>query len=244
MQDSGSCDSGFESQCPDKFMRINHYLAQQLQGGSRRGADRLIEEGRVKVNGKLAALGQTIDPAKDKITVEGRSVTKVKPQQVTIALYKPAGVVSARKDEYNRPTIMEYLPKEFHHLKPVGRLDFESEGLILMTSDGALINQMTHPKYEKEKVYRLRLAQPVTERLMNRFTKGIELKEGLAKADRVEKVGRNDLEVVLHQGWNRQLRRMAEACNNTVTRLVRVQFGPVVLGGLEPGKWKKVNIEK
>jgi 23S rRNA pseudouridine2605 synthase len=220
-------------------MRINLYLAQSL-GCSRRAADSMIEQGQVQVNGRRAKLGQDIDLKKDKVLADGKAVEKRQETAVTIALYKPKGYLSVRSDPRGRKTVMDLLPKELQYLKPVGRLDYDSEGLLLLSSDGKFILKSTHPKYEKQKEYRLVFKKAVPDRLLTRFGKGIRLPEGLAKADRVERIDRNEIAVVIHQGWNRQLRRMAETCGAEVAKLICVRSGDIELEDLKPGEWRKV----
>jgi len=224
-------------------MRINVYLAQNL-GCSRRAADGMITEGKVWVNKKRASLGQNIEPKIDKVTVEGKVIEEKQGEHITIALYKPKGYLSVRDDPGNRKIVMDLLPKKFQHLKPVGRLDYESEGLLLLSTDGKFILKSTHPRYEKQKEYRLVFKKAVPERLLVRFRKGIRLVEGTAKADTVERIDKNEISVIIHQGWNRQLRRMAEACQADIARLIRVRSGDIELGDLKPGDWRKVDIKK
>jgi 23S rRNA pseudouridine2605 synthase len=135
---------------------------------------------------------------------------------------------------------MGLLPAELQHLKPAGRLDYDSEGLLLMSNDGNLIYESTHPKYEKEKEYRMIFTRSVDRELLNAFARGVLLGEGTARADRLKQIGRDEIELVVHQGWNRQLRRMAEACGYTVARLVRTRIGNVRLDRLQPGEWRRV----
>lgn len=220
-------------------MRINVFLAQQL-GISRREADKTIEAGGIRINGKPAQLGQQVDPEKDRVVMNGKTVQSKKQQNSTIALYKPKGYVTTRRDPKGRKTVMSLLPKELKHLKPAGRLDYESEGLLLLSSDGNFIYKSTHPKYEKEKEYRLVFKKPVAKKLLDRFAKGIRLTEGLAKADKVEQIDKNEIKVVIHQGWNRQLRRMAETCHYEVAKLIRTRIGSVELGNLKPGEWREI----
>lgn len=220
-------------------MRINVYLAQQLNI-SRREADRLIEAKQVKVNGKKACLGQQINPEQDRIVAQGKIIQPKKQQYITIALYKPQGYVTTKSDPHKRKTVMQLLPKELQHLKPVGRLDYDSEGLLLLSNNGTFIYTSTHPKYEKQKEYRLVFKNPVTKDLLNAFQKGIRLTEGMAKADSVKKIEENEIEVVIHQGWNRQLRRMAEKCHYDVFRLIRTRVGNVELGSLQSGEWREI----
>ncbi|HEX9722043.1 MAG TPA: pseudouridine synthase [Candidatus Paceibacterota bacterium] len=220
-------------------MRINVFLAQQL-GISRREADRLITGQAVIVQGKVAELGQQIDLDKDRVSVRGKPLRAQQHDVITIALYKPKGYVTTRLDPQKRKTVMSLLPKALKNLRPVGRLDYESEGLLLLSNDGNFIYKLTHPKYEKQKEYRLVFQKPVTKKLIERFGKGIRLEEGVAKADSVKQIEKNEIEVVIHQGWNRQLRRMAETCHYEVVKLIRTRVGNVQLDDLKPGDWRYI----
>jgi len=224
-------------------MRINQHVAQVL-GYSRREVDRMIEKGRVRVNGAAAQLGQQVDPLHDKVLVDGRRMATRKKHNTTIALYKPRDCLTTRSDPKKRKTVMSLLPKELQHLKPVGRLDFESEGLLLLSDDGKLILEATHPRYEREKEYRVFLEKPVTQALLSHLLKGVKLRDGFAKVDTVEQRGAREIVVVTHQGWNRQLRRMATACRNRVTRLVRIRSGDILLENLQPGEWRTIHPNK
>ena len=235
--------AGIRFSPPRQIMRINVYLAQTL-GCSRRAADRMITDGTIKVNNVLAKLGQIVDVSKDKITLDGEPIGERRLKEITIALYKPKGYLSVRSDPNGRKTVMNLLPRELKHLKPVGRLDYESEGLLLLSSDGKFILESTHPRYEKQKEYRMVFKKAVPQRLLTRFQKGIRLREGLAKADKVERIDKNEISIVIHQGWNRQLRRMAEACQAEIAHLIRVRSGDIELEDLKPGDWRKVDIKK
>jgi len=220
-------------------MRINLFLAKAL-GISRRSADSYLEKEKIRVNGEVASTGQQIDLKTDKITLDGKTLYLNDPNKTTIALYKPRKCITTRNDPQKRQTVIDLLPKELKKLKPIGRLDYDSEGLLLLSDDGELIYRLTHPKFEKEKEYILELKDNISEDLIKDFKKGIMLKEGLAKADEVKKMSDKKISVILHQGYNRQLRRMTELCGNEVTRLKRIRMGEVKLGDLKPGEWKEV----
>lgn len=222
-------------------IRINVYLVEML-GISRRQADREIQAGNVKVDGRSAELGQIIDPKKQKVFFKHKRVEFSKAPRVLLVLYKPRGYVSTRKDPQGRKTVMDLLPKgkRYKGLKPAGRLDYESEGLLLFSNDGKFIQEETHPKYEHEKEYIVQFERPVVGAVQKKFLEGVTFPEGVAKADEVRKIDKHTLSIVLHQGFNRQIRRMANACNNTVTRLVRIRSGDIKLGKLKPGEWKLI----
>lgn len=188
----------------------------------------------------MAALGQQLDPALDQITVAGEPVAGQAPNKITIALYKPRTYLTTRSDPEGRKTVMNLLPGELQNLKPAGRLDYDSEGLLLLSNDGRFIFESTHPKFEKEKEYRIIFNAPVDSLLLDAFKLGIPLTEGIAGADRLKQVGPDEIELVVHQGWNRQLRRMAEECGYQVSRLIRTRVGNVRLDNLKPGEWRRV----
>ena len=194
----------------------------------------------MRINGNVAALGQQLDPALDQITVAGEPVAGQAPNKITIALYKPRTYLTTRSDPEGRKTVMNLLPGELQNLKPAGRLDYDSEGLLLLSNDGRFIFESTHPKFEKEKEYRIIFNAPVDSLLLDAFKLGIPLTEGIAGADRLKQVGPDEIELVVHQGWNRQLRRMAEECGYQVSRLIRTRVGNVRLDNLKPGEWRRV----
>ncbi len=221
-------------------MKINQYLS-QATGISRREAESEVKKGNVTINGKVADFWQVVDLKKD-IVKHNKKTVKLPEKETTIILNKPKGYLTVRKDPKGRKTVMNLLPKSLQDLKPVGRLDFNSEGLLILTNAGQKIFELTHPKFQKEKEYLLSFKDPIDERLITKFKRGIKLQEGIAKADKVEKIDGNRLSVIIHQGYNRQLRRMAEACNNKVVRLVRVRMGDVKLGNLKLGEIKNITL--
>ncbi len=220
-------------------VRINVFLASML-GISRREADRVISEKRIKINGSIASLGQTIDPVHDQVTADGMEVENRPITTVRIALYKPTEYITARSDQWGRKTVMDLLPNSFSHLNPAGRLDYFSEGLLLLSNDGQFNYEFTHPKFEKEKEYSMTFREKITPGLIRGFQDGVELSEGLAKADRVEQISDTTLQITIHQGWNRQLRRMAAHHGFEVLRLIRTRVGEFTIDGLNPGEWRKI----
>lgn len=218
---------------------INQFLAGAV-GISRRAADVEIKAGRVYINGRVALPPDRVQE-KDVVRWKGKEFVVAKKENTTIMLNKPAGYVTSRvRDESGAPTVMELLPKELQHLKPVGRLDKESEGLLLLTDDGNFLYESTHPKFEEEKEYIVEFENPAHDTLMRSWIAGVKLTDGIAKADVMERLGRKKFRVVLHQGMNRQIRRMAGKTKNSVATLRRVRSGKIVLGSLRLGKWKKV----
>jgi len=230
---SGSTDS----------QRLNKYLALTL-GISRREADNLIEKGSVNLNGARAILGAHYE-AGDQVEVAGKPLSDAPTKLVYLALHKPTGYVCSRRAQGDSPTIYELIPETYHHLKPVGRLDRNSSGLILLTNDGDFAYQMTHPKFYKTKVYDVKLDHdlaPLHQQMISDF--GIQLEDGPSKLS-LMKLGEDDptqWQVTMSEGRNRQIRRTFAALGYTVTRLHRVQFGNYSLGDIRPGKYTEINI--
>lgn len=217
-------------------MRIQRALA---RAGvlSRRKAEELVANGRVTVNGTVAQVGQTVDPARDVIMVDGNRIGAPAPTEWFV-LNKPAGVITSRNDPEGRRTVFDLVPSR-PGLTYVGRLDFLTEGVLLLTTDGAAAHRLTHPSHEVERTY---VASVLGEgdRAAEEAKYGVELEDGLVKPKKVraEKVGRGrwDLTITLSEGRNREVRRLCEALGLEVDRLVRVKFGPVELGDLASGK--------
>jgi 23S rRNA pseudouridine2605 synthase len=209
---------------------------------SRRAAETLIVSGRVRVDGELVR-----DPARDvderhRVEVDGQTLGGPEPR-VVYAVHKPVGVVSTARDTHARTTVVELLAEERRRLYPVGRLDADSSGLILLTNDGALAQQLTHPRYEVPRTYRVRVAgAPIGERALSALRAGVTLEDGLTAPARARLVGGagNELELTLREGRNRQVRRMCEAVGHPVLALRRVAFGPLRLGALPPGAYRRL----
>ncbi len=217
---------------------------------SRRGADALVGAGRVTVNGEVAVTGQRVDPAVDALAVDGRPIVPVR-TRTYLALHKPAGVTSTVSDRHAEQTVLDLVPPELRatRLYPVGRLDKDSEGLILLTDDGDWTQGLLHPRYGVEREYAIGLRLPLGAAQAEQLSAGIELDEGLAtlvslrQASRLEGArleGAREASLawyhgVLTQGWKRQLRRMFAAVGTPVERLVRVRIGTLRLGDLAPG---------
>ena len=222
--------------------RLNKFLARQL-GISRREADVLIENETVTINNTLATLGARITPS-DSIDVAGAPVSHKPAALRYIALNKPVGYVCSRRAQGSTPTIYSLLPPEFHALKPVGRLDKDSSGLLLLTNDGDFAYRMTHPKFAKTKQYRVRLdrdLEPLHQQMISDF--GIDLDDGrsqliLARLDD----NRREWHITMSEGRNRQIRRTFTALGYTVTRLHRTNFGNYALSDINRGEWREVNI--
>ncbi len=211
--------------------------------GSRRACEKMILEGRVTVNGRLATLGQKADPHRDEIRLDGRLV-RGEEEKVYLALYKPRNVISSTVGQDRRRTVRDLIPLP-GRLYPVGRLDADSEGLLLMTNDGELANRLTHPRYRHEKEYRVLVGRRPDEKQLYAWRNGVVLEDGYrtkpAKV-RVETVrgGQAWLRVTLKEGRKRQIREMGRLTGLPVLRLIRVRMGPVRLGDLKPGEWRRL----
>ena len=203
---------------------------------SRRRAEEYILAGRVSVNGRRAGLGDRADPAQDRIEVDGVPLDAPK-SHTYIMLNKPRGYVTTLSDEKGRKTVARLVADCPARVWPVGRLDFHSEGLLLLTDDGALTQRLTHPSHAVEKEYRVRVSGDVERALAVLAAPVCDDGEELT-ADRVERRGANELTVVIHQGKNRQVRRMCAAAGLEVERLRRVREGALLLGALRPGQWR------
>jgi 23S rRNA pseudouridine2605 synthase len=228
----------------DSRVRLQKVLA-SAGFGSRRAAEGLIDAGRVTVNGLRVSLGARVDPAHDVIQVDGVRVPTAS-ELVHLAVNKPAGVISAMTSEDGRPCVgdlVDGLGTGLHH---VGRLDADSEGLLLVTNDGALSHRLTHPSYAVPKVYLVEVAGVLPRALGRQLREGVELDDGPARVDRYTLVdtgpGRTLVEVELHEGRNRIIRRMFEASGHDVLRLVRVSVGPIRLGELRPGRHRRLGL--
>jgi 23S rRNA pseudouridine2605 synthase len=214
-------------------MRINKFIA-QATGLSRRAADAAIEAGKVSVNGQVATLGQAIAEA-DTVTLDGRRLDA--PQSAAlILLNKPVGYVVSR-DGQGSKTIYDLLPPEYHHLKPIGRLDKDSSGLLLLTNDGQLAQELTHPIRQKIKVYEIVIDKPLTAQDKQKIEQGIPLDDGPSKLQlaRLQSTDDKHWQVTMHEGRNRQIRRTFAALSYTVTHLHRSQIGEYSLRGLSIG---------
>ena len=216
-------------------MRLNRFLA-AAGLGSRRHCDELIAAGRVTINGNTCTDFSAEPNPRDHVKVNGKLVHVAPP--LTIMLHKPAGFVSTRRDPRARDTIFDLLPAKFSRLFNIGRLDAQTEGLLLLTNDGDLAQRLTHPRYEIEKEYEVILDRPWDPGLTSKLLRGIFLDGQRARIAQIHSVSPMHLRVVLAQGINRQIRRMFEAIGYRVKRLVRIRIGPVRLGDLPRGYWR------
>ena len=221
--------------------RLQKILA-QANFGSRRSCEELITAGRVKVNGKIAELGSKADSSTDDIQVDGHPIPKIEPDKIYIALHKPRGVLSDIDTKDTRKTVRDLVPVP-GHLFTVGRLDYDSEGLILMTNDGDLANRLTHPRYKHEKEYRVMVITRPDEKQLATWRRGVVLADGYktqpAKVA-VDSVSGNNvwLNIVLREGKKRQLRETGSQLGLPVQRILRVRIGTLLLGNLKPGQWR------
>jgi 23S rRNA pseudouridine2605 synthase len=212
--------------------------------GSRRACEELIAAGRVTVDGRVARLGDKVDPAAAEIYVDGQRVV-VDSRLVYLAMNKPRGVVSTMADERGRAALVDYVGDLEQRVYHVGRLDADSEGLLLLTNDGTLAHRLTHPSYGVAKTYRCEVPGPVPRAVGRRLTAGVELEDGSARADSfriIDAFGRTALiEIVLHEGRRHIVRRMLAEVGHPVTRLVRTAIGPIRLGDLRPGRTRRLS---
>lgn len=220
--------------------RLQKLLA-QAGYGSRRACEVFITEGRVRVNGKVAGLGQKADLSIDKVTIDGKTLPKAE-SLTYIALYKPRNVLSAAEGQDDRQTVRDLIPVE-GHLYPVGRLDFDSEGLILMTNDGELTNKLTHPRYGHEKEYRVLVARRPDEKQMDAWRRGVVLEDGdktqPAEVNFLSTSGKGAwIRVVMGEGKKRQIREVGRLLGLPVVKIIRLRIGTLKLGSLKPRQWR------
>lgn len=222
-------------------MRLQKYLS-RAGVASRRAAETIIAEGRVRVNGEVVSeMGTTVDEERDVIEVDGRRVGIG--AAVWLALHKPPGYITTRRDPGGRATIYDLLPPEHHGLFYVGRLDYESEGLVLLTNQGDVANRLAHPRYEVERIYEVVIEGRPDSATEKRLRFGVHLDDGVARVARLDRLGRETghatkLRVVMLEGRKREVRRLFDAVGHPVRRLLRTGFGPVTLGELKPGAWR------
>jgi pseudouridine synthase len=216
-------------------MRLNAWLA-RAGVASRRASDELIKAGRVTVNGERGQLNSTVE-AGDEVRLDGRPLAAQ--GLAYVLLHKPAGVITTARDPQGRPTVVS-LVKHPARVVPVGRLDGDTTGVLLLTNDGELAHTLAHPKYEVEKVYVAELDTRASDATIKKLAEGVLLEDGPTGPARVRRLGRTKLELTIHEGRNRQVRRMFEAVGHRVRHLHRSRYGPLTLGGLEPGAWREL----
>ncbi|MGN0444879.1 MAG: pseudouridine synthase [Acutalibacteraceae bacterium] len=228
------------------IMRLQKYLA-QCGVASRRKSEELIENGKVKINGKVAQIGDKVNPKKDDITVSGKKIVKTK-KYTYIMLHKPRGFITTMSDEMDRKCVAMLVKDVGARVYPVGRLDRESEGLLLMTNDGEFANAMTHPTKHVPKTYRVTVRPSISEEQITKLSTGIVIDDRMTAPAEVRVVKREEnrvvIEIILYEGRNRQIRKMCDALGLEVARLKRIAVGSVKLGMLPQGKWRELSEEE
>jgi 23S rRNA pseudouridine2605 synthase len=216
-------------------MRLNAYLA-RAGIASRRGADELIKAGRVRVNGEPGVLNTFVGPD-DAVDVDGERVAAQR--LAYVLLHKPAGTVTTARDPQGRPTVVDLvdLPER---VVPVGRLDFDTTGALLLTNDGPLAHRLGHPRYGVEKTYEVDVQGRPDDAALRRLACGVELEDGMTAPARARRLGPSKIELTIHEGRNRQVKRMCEAIGHPVRRLHRAAYAGLTLEGLEPGQWREL----
>lgn len=224
-------------------VRLQKFLA-QAGVGSRRSAEELIRQGRVKVNGTTAELGCRVDPGRDEVRLDG-ALLSIRAQRVLVAFYKPRNCITTAHDPQGRRTVFDLLPDLGARVFPVGRLDFDAEGLLLLTNDGELGNRLLHPRYGMSKLYEIKVKGRPNSDALERLRSGVVLEEGTTAPAEVEVIkelpNAARLRITLHQGWNRQLKRMGEAVGHPVLKIKRIAYGPVRIGNLRPGEYRALS---
>lgn len=216
------------------MIRINQFVAKST-GVSRRNADELVETGRVKVNGVKAKIGQSIESG-DQVTLDGKRLAQK--EVTTIIFNKPVGYVCSRKKQGDDPTIYELLPQDYDHLNPVGRLDKDSSGLMILSNDGDLVYSLSHPSTGKWKQYYIETHRELSDAQIKKLNAGVNLEDGISKLKTSPK--ENGYIVEMQEGRNRQIRRTVEAIGAKVTKLQRLSIGEIELNNLPEGKWQKI----
>jgi 23S rRNA pseudouridine2605 synthase len=220
-------------------VRLNAYLA-RAGVASRRKSDELIKAGRVTVNGEPGQLNTFVEPG-DRVEVDGRPVERQRLAYVLVN--KPAGVVTTASDPQGRPTVVGLVEHE-SRVMPVGRLDADTTGVLLLTNDGELAHRLAHPKYEVEKVYDADVEGEPDDAALRRLAEGVELEDGPTAPARVRRLGPSRLELAIHEGRNRQVKRMLEAVGHPVRRLHRSRYAGLTVEGLEPGRWRELTADE
>lgn len=207
---------------------------------SRRGADKLIQEGRVKVNGQPGQLNDNISE-NDLVELDGRAVQKQKPRY--ILLYKPDRMVATLSDPQNRPKVIDLIDIP-ERIVPVGRLDFDTTGALLLTNDGELTNKLMHPRFKVDKVYKAEVQGTITPKILDLLSNSVQLDDGPTAPAKARQLAENKIELIIHEGRNHQVKRMLAAVGLEVKRLHRSKYGPMDLNGLKPGQWRELTKEE
>ena len=217
-------------------MRLNAYLA-RAGVASRRKADELIKAGRVTVNGEPGQLN-TFVSGRDRVELDGRPLEKQR--LAYVLLHKPAGVVTTASDPQGRPTVVDLVADHETRVVPVGRLDADTTGALLLTNDGELAHRLAHPRYEVEKVYQAEVEGDPSDETLRRLERGVELDDGRTAPARAKRLAPSRVELALHEGRKHQVKRMLEAVGHPVTRLHRSRYAGLSLEGVEPGEWREL----
>ena len=210
---------------------------------SRRASEEMIRQGRVEVNGRKAEIGCQVDPLKDIVRLDGKAVRLIE-EKLYLAFYKPRNCITSARDPRGRKTVFDFLPRLRSRIFHVGRLDYDAEGLLLLTNDGMAANRLLHPRYGISKIYEVKVKGHPDRKTLDRLRSGIVLEEGTTAPAGAEVIrdlpDATWLRIVLHQGWNRQIKRMCEAVGYPVLRIKRIAYGPVRLGSLRPGDYRSL----
>jgi pseudouridine synthase len=224
-------------------IRLQKYI-RDCTGISRRKAEEEIEHGHVVMNGMVATLGNSVDTTQDVVLFHGKKLTPQKEEKITIMLHKPKRVVTTRSDPQKRKTVFDLLPKHLQHLFPIGRLDYDTEGLLLLTNDGDLAYRLTHPKFEVEKEYVVTVDGFLSDQNKKEIEKGlhtISIKTSHAKIQIISRSQKQTiLHITIHEGQNREIRRIFEVFSLPVLSLKRIRIQNILLGNLPRGKWKEL----
>lgn len=229
------------------MLRLQKYIA-KAGITSRRKAEKLIEEGRVKVNGKIVKeMGIKIDPKQDEVLVDNKKA-ELEDKKVYILLNKPEGYVTTLSDQFGRPTVVDLIKGVKERIYPVGRLDYDTSGLLLLTNDGNLTNKITHPSNHIDKTYISKIKGRITEEELNKFRKGLDIGDYVtapAHIEILEKFNRSTLvKIIIHEGKNRQIRRMMDTINHPVIKLKRVSIGKINLQDMSKGNWRYLSMDE
>jgi 23S rRNA pseudouridine2605 synthase len=220
-------------------MRLNAYLA-RAGIASRRGAEELIRAGRVRVNGEVAGLATFVEP-RDAVELDGNPI---EPEPLTyVLLHKPAGVVTTARDPQGRPTVVGLVGHE-RRVVPVGRLDADTTGALLLTNDGPLAHRLMHPRYEVDKVYEAEVEGEPSDETLAQLAEGVELDDGRTAPARVRRLGPSLVELTIHEGRKHQVKRMLQAVGHPVRRLHRNRYAGLTLDGLAPGEWRELTSDE
>ncbi len=230
----------------DGLVRLQKYLA-DCGVASRRKSEEMIASGRVKVNGKVAQIGDKINPKKDDVTVSGKKIVRIK-KNTYIMLHKPRGFITTMSDEMDRKCVAQLIKDVGARVYPVGRLDRDSEGLLLMTNDGEFANALMHPSKHVPKTYRVTVRPGVTEEQLTQLSSGVIIDSGRTAPADVRVIQREEsrtvIEIILYEGKNREIRKMCEVLGLEVARLKRTAIGSIKLGMLQQGKWRELTEEE